>query len=774
MNWEEVYEIGRTAPRFDGMGKVTGGEKYAADYYPDQFLWVGVKRSQYAHARIVAIQTEAARRVPGVVAVLTHADIRGSNRLGIFEKDQPILADDRVRHYGDAVALVVAETQTALASGLAAMAVEYEPFPAVFDPWTAMRNDAPLLHPSRPDGNTLIKSEIRHGRGASALNDCAYQATVTVKLPWQEHAFLETQTGVAWQEEDGQIHLVVSTQTPFRDRLELAEALGLPPGRMRITAPYLGGGFGGKDGITVQGFLVLAAMSLPGRAIKLHYTREESILAGTKRHPADLSYTIGCDREGNFLALECNLVLDTGAYAALGSEVFALAMEHAGGPYRIPHADIRGWAVYTNNPVSSAFRGFGVPQAMAGMEQAVDELARTAGFDPLELRLRNVLRRGDKTPAGVTLTTAFGLTDCLTTVRAHPVWQEREAWAAQAPPYTKRSTGLAACFHGQGFGPAIADYANAKAQLTPEGRIRVYSGVTDMGQGNATTCLHMASHILCQPYSAMELVTPDTDVTLPSASSSASRTTFTYGNALTAALQNLKEKIVARASLIFSFQLLGPISSHDVLLLPGQLLHAPSGHKLPLTMVAAMMDNDERTATASYTCRINSQIPASGEKLRNHGFPHRIFSCAVQVARLETDLLTGNTKVCHFLTCAEAGTLLNPQMARQQIEGAVAQGLGYALWEEFLVEKGRIITEDLATYILPTALDMPCMETVFVTLNEEEGPFGMKGIGEIGLDGVYPAVANAAAGNAGRRIVKGPLTAERMLAALSHEDEAWK
>ena len=774
MSWGEVYEIGRNAPRFDGTGKVTGGEKYAADYYPNQFLWAGVKRSQYAHTRIVSIQTEAAKRVPGVVVVLTHSDIKGSNRLGIFEKDQPILADDRVRHYGDAVALVVAETQAALSAGLSALAVEYETFPAVFDPWRAMENDAPLLHPGRSDGNILIKSEIRHGRGASALEDCACQATVTVKLPWQEHAFLETQTGVAWQEENGQIHLVVSTQTPFRDRLELAEALGLPPGRMHITAPYLGGGFGGKDGITVQGFLVLAAMNLPGRAIKLHYSREESILAGTKRHAADLSCTIGCDREGNFLALECSLVLDTGAYAALGSEVFALAMEHAGGPYRIPHADIKGWAVYTNNPVSSAFRGFGVPQAIAGIEQAVDELARIAGFDPLELRMRNVIRRGDKTPTGVTLTTALGLTDCLTAVRAHPIWQEREAWAAQAPPFTRRGTGLAACFHGQGFGPAIADYANAKVQLTPEGRIRVYSGVADMGQGNATTCLHMASHILCQPYDAMELVTPDTDITLPSASSSASRTTFTYGNALTAALQNLKEKIVARASLIFSFQLLAPITSHDVLLLPGRLLHAPSGRELLLAMVAAMMDNDERTATASYTCRINSQIPETGKNLRHHGFPHRIFSCAVQVARLETDILTGSTKVCHFLTCAEAGNILNLQLAQQQIEGAVAQGLGYALWEELLVEQGRIVTDDLATYILPTALDMPYMETVFVTLKEEEGPFGMKGIGEIGLDGVYPAVANAAAGVTGRRIVQGPLTAERMLAAMPQEDETWK
>ena len=774
MGSNEVYEIGRSAPRYDGYDKVIGRERYAADYYPENFLWVGVKRSEYAHGRIQAIHSEAARLVPGVAAVLTHKEITGTNRLGVFEKDQPILADDTVRHYGDAVALVVAESQAALAAGLAAVVVHYEPLPAVFCSETAVAPGAPLLHPGRTGGNVLLRSALTTGQGSAALSKCAFTASVMIQLPWQDHAFLETQTGVAWQEEDGELTLVVSTQTPFRDRLELAEALGLTPTRMRIIAPYLGGGFGGKDGITVQGFLALAAMHVPGKAVKMHYSREESILAGTKRHPAKITCILGCDRNGHFQALECSMVLDTGPYAALGGEVFALAMEHAGGPYRIPNSSITGSVVYTNNPVSSAFRGFGVPQASAGIEQAIDELAQAAGMDPLQLRLRNVIRRSDVTPAGVVLTTALGLADCLEAVQTHPLWQSRREWAESAPPYMRRGTGIAACFHGQGFGPAIADYANAKAELTEKGRIRIYSGVADMGQGNASTCLQIASHILCQPYEDMELITPDTAKTLPSASSSASRTTFTYGNALKEALASLRNQIIARAALLFSFQLLQAVHGSDIILLPGRALHTPSGKELPLTVLAGMMASDERTATASYVCQVAGQTPTSGANLRHHGFPHRIFSAAAQLVRIEVDLLTGTLTVCDVLTCVEAGRILNPQLAEQQIQGAVAQGLGYALWEEFLVDDGRISTNNLATYIVPTALDMPSIETVFISLAEDEGPFGMKGIGEIGLDGVYPAVANAVAAVVGQRIGQGPLTAVRILTALGQEDRPWK
>lgn len=762
----EPQAIGRSAPRVDAYTKVTGAERFAADYYPENYLWLGVKRSEFPHARIGEIDISAAAGLPGVAVVLTYRDIRGSNRLGIFEKDQPVLADKVVRHYGDAVALVAAETKEALQQALDAIQVDYEPLAAVFDPVAASADDAPAVHEGRPDKNILLSSVITCGQGSQALADCDFTAAVSLSLGWQDHAFLETQTGVAWQEADGTISMIVSTQTPFRDRLEIGEALGLSPGAIRISAPYLGGGFGGKDGITVQGFLALAALHTGGRPVKMWYSREESILAGTKRHPAQVTYKIGCDKGGVLKAMDCRLLFDTGAYASLGGEVFALAMEHAGGPYRISHTTIAGSVVYTNNPVAGAFRGFGVPQAAAGIEQAIDELARIAGFDPLEFRLKNAVRRGDITPAGVILSRTTGMIECLEQVSRHPLWRERDTWRKQAPPFKQRGVGLAAVYHGSGFGPAIADYANAKLELTVDGRIKVCAGVADMGQGNATTCLQIVSHTLCQNYDNLELILPDTAKTLPSASSSASRTTFTYGNALMGAAAILQERLLARAALLLSFQLLQPINQQDLVLLPGRIVHLPSARELTLATIAAFMDAAERTATYSYTCPVNKQALASGENLRIHGFPHRVFSYGVQLALVEADILTGETSVCHLLSCIEAGRILNPQLYEQQLQGAAAQGLGYALYEEFAVDAGRIATGDFTTYLLPTALDVPDMAIQAVSLDEEEGPFGMKGVGEIGIDGVLPAVANAVTDAAGVRITQGTLTGEKVLTAL--------
>ena len=761
-----VREIGCTAPRLDAIDKVKGSAVFAADLYPAELLWAGVNRPSFPHARVLSIDTAAALAIPGVVAVLTHKDIQGSNRLGIFEKDQPILADERVRHYGDAVALAVAEDEEILAAALAAVRVEYEELPTVFDPQLARQGESPVLHPQRPDGNLLIGGEIRQGDAAAVLDQAAYRVTLTVATGWQEHAFLETQAGVAQLQEDGTLKMTVSTQTPFRDRMELAEAIGLPPARIQVVAPCLGGGFGGKDGITVQGFLALAALHSGGRPVKLWYSREESILAGTKRHPLQAEYTLGCDRHGQLQALSARLLFDTGAYASLGAEVFALAMENAGGPYRIPHVSIDGAVVYTNNPVAGAFRGFGVPQVAAAMEQTLDELARTGGFDPLELRQKNALGRGDISPTGVRLAGTVGIGECLDTLARHPLWQQRQNWLAAAPRFKRRGIGIAAVAQSIGYGPAIADCGNAKLELLADGRLRVYVGVADMGQGNASTYAQLVGHVLGQPLESMELVFPDTARTLPSGSASASRTTFTYGNAMIQAAELLGERIKARAALLFSYQLLHSVKLEDIELLPGQIRHIPSGRGIPLTLAASLLDAAERVATATYTAPVNDQPLVSGEHLRKHGFPHRIASYGVQLAALEVDTLTGETDVCGLLSCIDAGRVLNPQLYEQQVQGGAAQGLGYALFEEFVVEQGRIRSDDFRTYILPTSLDVPDMLTIAVSTHEPAGPFGMKGVGEIGIDAVLPAVANALTAATGRRIAGGALTAEKVLAAL--------
>ncbi len=322
-------EVGYPTPRFDARAKVTGEEKYAIDHYPEDVLWVGARRAGIAHGAIRAIDLSAAREVPGVFKILTRADITGTNRQGIVHKDQPVLAGDKVRHCGDPVALVLAEDRQILKKALALIRVDIEPLPAVFDPEEALRPDAPRVHET---GNLLLSAVVSTGNAQDAFGQCDIVIEGSFETAGQEHAFFETQNGLAWREPGGRIVLTASTQAPFRDRFEIAHALGLEVEAIRVISPYLGGGFGGKDGATVQCLLALAALHSEGRPVKMCWERAESFVAGYKRHPVRMRYRLGAKRDGTLHAVHCRLYYDTGAYAHLGAEVMALGMEHAGGP----------------------------------------------------------------------------------------------------------------------------------------------------------------------------------------------------------------------------------------------------------------------------------------------------------------------------------------------------------------------------------------------------------------------------------------------------------
>ena len=768
----EASAIGRPEIRYDALAKVTGKETYASDYFPDNCLWLGVKRSGQQHARIRHIDIASAAQTPGIFKILTFQDVKGSNRVGIPEFDMPVLCDDKVRHPGDAVALVLGESPDAIGNALALIQADYDALPPIEDPELAMRPEAPLVHEKAPHGNVLLSGQIVNGQGASALRECDFVADGEFEFPCQEHAYLETECGVAWSEAGGSLVVVASTQTPFRDRFEIASSLGLKPDQVRVIAPQLGGGFGGKDGITVQALLGLAALHSEGRPVKLVNSREESFISSTKRHAVRIHYEIGCQKDGTLQGLSCRLLFDTGPYSCLGTAVLALAMEHAGGIYRIPNALIEGFLVYTNNPIGGAFRGFGVPQVTAALEQLIDELARQTGLDPLEFRLRNALTQGDQNACGVRLTESVAVTSCLESLRRHAFWKDRKRWIAEAPRFKRRGVGLASASHGMGYGPVVPDHATAKIELMPDGRITVYVGVADMGQGNIATFLQIAGATLNQRPDALQVVLPDTARTLPSGSSSASRTTFTFGNALIPAAQMLADRILQRALLLAKMTLFREIASTDLALLPDGVCHLTSGRLFSLAMIAQAMDPAERCCTFSYTAPTASQKAGSTEELRKWGLPHRIFSYAAQLALVEVDELTGETTVCHFLSSTDAGRVLNPQTYEQQVQGGIVQGLGYALMEEFKQEKGVILTRNFTTYLIPTSLDSPSMISIPVEEQETQGPFGMKGLGEIVIDPVCAAVANAIAEAIQARIPKGPLTPERVLSALTSRNRA--
>lgn len=766
-NENGIYRIGRTHPRRDALSKVTGSERYAGDYFGEDMLFAGVKRAGVPHARITSIHTGRALALDGVVAVLTHRDIRGSNRQGVIRKDQPVLVEDKVRHCGDAVALIIARDREILDRAGELIALDLEPLPAVFDPVGALGQGAPLIHEDMPHGNLLLSGTIERGDVRSAFQECAAVVEARFQLPHQEHAYLETETGWAVVDQEGTLHVTASTQSPFRDRMEVAEALGLAPEKIHITAPYCGGAFGGKDGITVQSLLGLAAFHSGGRPVKMCWDREESISAGVKRHPAELHYRLGSDQEGTFRALEASIWYDTGPYDHLGGAVMTLGLEHAGGPYRIPNALIRAYAVYTNNPIGGAFRGFGVPQVNAAMEQAVDMLAEKLCISPISIRRRNGVTQGDTTPAGVTLTTSTGLLESLDSLQAHPFWRERKRWKDSGGMFKKRGVGIACVMHGMGYGPVVPDTGNARIQLTTEGRFRIYSGVVDMGQGNASTYLQIAGEILSQDDNRMELVLPDTLRSLPSGSSSASRTTYTFGNALMKAARLLKRRLIERASDLFMAGNAG-----ETVLLPGRVKHLPSGREVSLESFAQMLNKAERTATGRFRAPVSRQVLAGGDAaLRLHGLPHVVFSYGAHFTMVEVDEITGAVEVKAYLAMTEAGSVLNPQIYEQQVHGAIAQGLGYALMEDFRVEDGAVMTSDFSTYILPTSLDVPDMHSVPVELREESGPFGMKGVGEVVMDGPLPAVANAVADACGIRPSRFPITPERVLTELTTMEE---
>ena len=758
---DKPAQIGESLKRADGFGKVTGTEKYAADLYPDNLVIGGVVRSPYPHARIRAIEFSSAAQVSGVIAVITHEHISGTNRVGLPERDQPILADDKVRYIGDPVVLVLAENKQVLREAMSLVQVEYEILPPVFDSDSALQEGAPVLHEGRDGGNLLFQADIKKGDIETGFSESAFILEETFYTPYQEHAYLETEVGVGRLTEDGILEITVSTQTPFRDGREVADALGFPQEKVRVIAPYLGGAFGGKDGITVQGLLGIGALYSGGRPVKIYTSREESFISSTKRHPAKVTIKMGCLPDGTLHALYCSLLFDTGAYAGLGTPVLIHGMNHASGVYRITHTEITGKAVYTNNPVSSAFRAFGIPQVIFGLEQVVDMLAQKAGIDPLTFRMMNAVHKGDYNGLGIFMSQSTGISSCLATLADHPLWKERDSWIESAPPFRKRGVGIAANSSGMGYGPVIPDTAGAKIEILPDGRFRIYGGIVDMGQGNSSTSIHIASSILMQPPDRFELIQPDTHRCLPSGSASASRTTYTFGNALITAAEELKVRIFKKAGELY------PHFNTDTLTLePDRVLHTPDNSCVPLQEILLRMSESERTVTSTWTAPTNNQTFDIPGMVRILGFPNLIYSYAAHLARVEVNELTGQVTIDSYLACTDAGNIINPQVFEQQVQGAIAQGIGYALYEDFIVREGQVITKNFSTYILPTSLDIPDIISHAVSGYEETGPFGLKGMGELGVATPLPCIANAIANCTGCRLHQSPLTPERILTAV--------
>ena len=730
--------IGWRLGRVDGADKLSGRERFGADALPEEgFLSLRAIRSPHARARFRLGDCSALlQRHPGLVRVLTAADVPGRNLYGIYPegKDQKVLAEGEVRHRGEPVCALVGTAAALAAIDEDEVPVEWEVLAPV-----AFGDAAPELHAHAP-GNLLCRGRVARG-DAAAEGEMA--AAVTVATGFVEHAYIEPEAGFARRVGE-RVEIVACTQTPYMDRDEIAGILGLAPGQIRVVPTAVGGGFGGKLDLSVQPLLAIAAW-LTGRAVRWVYTRRESMAATTKRHPARIEARASADRAGRLVSFHFHGDYDTGAYASWGPTVASRVPVHASGPYAVPNARATSAAWHSNGPPSGAFRGFGVPQAAIAGEALMDLLAARLGMDALAFRRANALGPGGVTATGQVLDDGAGLPDCLDALA--PRWavlRAEDAAFNRAGGVKRRGCGVACLWYGIG-NTSMSNPSVMRMGVTREGRIVLFSGAVDIGQGSNTVMVQIAAAALGVPEAVVGLVSGDTDRTPDAGKTSASRQTFVSGNAARLAGEGLRREILWRAN---------AGAEAVIAVTPGGL--AVDGRLLDLRGMAADEEGLVLAAEGRFD-PLTTPLDADGQ-----GVPYASYAFGAQVAQVEVDMALGTVRVLRIVAAHDVGRAVNPTLVEGQIHGGIAQGIGLALMEEFV--PGR--TENLHDYLIPTVGDVPPIETILVERGDPLGPFGAKGVGEPALVATAPAILNAIAAATGGRVLQVPATPERVLAAM--------
>ncbi|MEA4883066.1 MAG: molybdopterin cofactor-binding domain-containing protein [Clostridia bacterium] len=742
--------VGKPVTRVDARDKVTGAQKYMGDLKFPGMLYGRVLRSKYAHALIKAIDASRAEAAPGVVRVLTWRDVPGLNAYGIAVPDQPVLCHEKVRYTGDAVALIIAETPEDAESALPLVSVDYEPLPVVDDPEAAMDPDAPKVHAS---GNIHLHTFVANGDVEEGFRDADVIVEAVYHTPRQMHAFMEPEQGVGAPNPDGTITVYCGAQHPYRDQMQISRSLAIKPSLIRVVANPTGGAFGGKDEITLQILLALGALKT-GRPVKIVLSREESVLAGWKRHPMKVYMKTGAKSDGALVAHKVRIVSDKGAYASLGGPVTNLALEHSVGVYRIPNVSLDATAVYTNNGICGAFRGFGAPQVVFAMETQLDAIAEKTGIGRMEIRMKNALRGGERSPLGYTMVKAVGTTHTLEAADKCDIWVKRKELKTQASaPWRKRGIGIATEMQGTGLGVGLPDYGAALIRLTPDGRYVVSLSCPEIGQGNSTTYAQMAAECLECNVDDVSVITGDTALSPDSGSCTASRSVYTGGNAIFRASAQMRDKLIMEAARILGAE------PANVALEDGRCSRQDGDGCVSVAQIADAVSAEDRVISADGAFiwpEADKSIPGAV------GLPHIINSYVTHVALVEVDEMTGETEVLKVFAAIDAGRVVNPQGLAGQSEGGVVMGMGFAIMEDTIIKDGIVKTPNLSTYIVPTSMDAPEIETVAVEVLEPTGPFGAKGIGEAVMVPVIPAITLAIRDAVGARMEVTPATAERV------------
>ena len=763
--------IGASVPRIEGPEKATGRAIYTDDITRPGMLHAALLGSHYAHARILSVDTSRAKALPGVKAVLVGTDLP-LNYIGMFIKDQLPLARDKVCYSGDPVAAVAAVDLATARQALRLIEIEYEELEPVTDVEQALEPGAPVIHEKRNEYPTMYElpeqpnamcfTEFMEGDPNQAWDECDVIVEDEYLVPAQYHMYMEPSSTVAEVDGNGKVTLWSSTQGVARSQMYTALALGVPMSKVRVIAPRIGGGFGGKCEFTNQPITALLAQAA-GRPVKLTFSREDDMTMMKRRHGGKIYMKTGARKDGTLVARDCRIILDGGAYADESPEVSPVAAFFSQGPYRIPNMRVEAWSVYTNLSRASAFRGFGNPQATFASESQLDDLAEQLGMDPLELRLANALEQDDKFFCGKTIEKAT-MRSCLEKARDASGWDARRNGKLPARPGKRRGIGVAGLTHISGLAGA-----GANVLLNEDGSVTLNCGAVDVGQGSDTIFTQIVAGALALDMDQVNFAAPDTDSSPYQFQTAASRNTYVIGNAVKQASDEVREQIYRHAGEILE------CNTADLELRQGGVVGVKGvpDAALPFVAIAGRaLWQEGGPIMGTHNWLYAPQDRMDPKRMLLNGFALMpdaigIFTFGAQVAEVEVDEVTGQVEVLEYWAAHDVGKAINRASVEGQIQGGIVQMLGYALTEEMLWDNGRMINPTMMDYKIPGMADAPYkIHALLIEEAEESAPYGAKGVGEICAVGPAPAIANAIKNAVGARVNQIPATPERVLKAM--------
>jgi CO/xanthine dehydrogenase Mo-binding subunit len=751
LNRDDFLVVGRNVVRTDALDKVLGRAKFTADYVPRDTAVVKVVRSPHPHALIEGIDASPALELPGVQMALTAADIPGENQIGYALPDQPFLNDVKTRFVGDPVALVVASDEGSAIEGADAVRVKYSPLLAVLDTTDALVDGSALVHEG---GNVALTTKIRKGDIEEGFSEAEVVVEDLYDTPYQDHMYMEPEAAYAIPEGSRKVTVIGGMQSPFLVREKVAHILGWDLNQVRIIQALTGGAFGGKDdmGPLVCAKAALAAVKT-GKPASLIFDRDESVAYSNKRFPARIKYKSGANKEGKITAIDVDITLECGAFANRAPFWLWRQTAHAAGPYEVNNASVDGRAVYTNKVFGGSYRGFGDVALHFAAESQVDRLAEELGMDPVELRLRNILKPGSRTTCGQLLDHSVGIEECLTRVAEASKWKSR---AKKRNGSRVTGFGVGCAYHGISTSRSTPDWSAASLILNQDGSMTYRTGICELGQGAPIGHAKIVAEITGAPMESIRIEIPDTDSTPNAKPTHGSRGLMLGGTAAADAAIKLRERMIKVAA-----DMLG-CPENEVDLRDGKAQHESETISFPELAEEIYNRGISPASFGFYASPKRYFDPETGL-----GVNYSVYTFAASFVEVEVDTETGLCEVVKVWPAMDVGKAIDPLVIEGQIHGAVSQGIGFTIMEHLKLGDGVVLTPGFKDYVVPSALDTPeYAPTIMVEQPYQHSAFGAKGVGEPAIISVVPAITNAIYDAVGVRLNELPATAEVLHAAM--------